>query len=139
MGETVRFGVSIGRNLLKRFDELIAEKGYTNRSESIRDLIRDHIVVHEWEAENQETVGTVTLVYDHETRELTHVLTSLQHRYHPVITSALHIHLDEHNCLEVLVIKDRVKRIKEIADKLISVRGVKYGKLTMATSGKELF
>lgn len=139
MAETIRFGVSINRYLLESFDQLIDKKGYANRSEAIRDLIRDHIVEHEWEAENRETVGTVTLVYDHETRELTHVLTGLQHQYYPAIISTLHIHLDEHNCLEVLVIKDKVRRIKEIADRLISVRGVKYGKLTMATSGKELF
>jgi len=94
-------------------------------------------VAQEWE-EDRETVGTVTLVYDHELRELTRVLTRLQHLYHPAIISSLHVHLDEHNCLEVLVIRDKAKRIREIADRLTSVRGVKYGALTMATSGRGL-
>ncbi len=138
MGEIVRFGVSIGEKLLKRFDELSDEKGYTNRSEAIRDLIRDHIVEHEWEVENRETVGVVTTVYDHATRELSTRLTDLQHKHHHEIISTLHVHLDEHNCLEVSVIKGKASAIKEIANRLISTKGVIHGKLVIATSGKEL-
>jgi len=137
MKGVVRFGVSLPGELLEDFDRLIARKGYKTRSEAIRDLIREHLVAQEWE-EDRETVGTVTLVYDHELRELTRVLTRLQHLYHPAIISSLHVHLDEHNCLEVLVIRDKAKRIREIADRLTSVRGVKYGALTMATSGRGL-
>lgn len=133
----VRFGVSIPGELLEKFDELIARKGYRSRSEAIRDLIRENLVEREWE-EDRETIGTVTLVYDHHLRELPQVLTHIQHLYHPAVISSLHVHLDEHNCLEVLVIRDKAKRIKEIADRLTSVRGVKYGALTMATSGREL-
>ncbi len=134
----VRFGVSLSPKLLKDFDKLIGKKGYTNRSEAIRDLIRDSLVQAEWEAGDKETVGTVTLLYNHHARELTHVLTDLQHRHHQSIVSTTHIHLDEHNCLEVLVVKGKARDIKKIADKLISTRGVKHGKLAIATTGKEL-
>ena len=137
MSEIIRFGVSIGERLLKRFDELSDEKGYTNRSEAIRDLIRDHIVEHEWEVENKETVGVVTTVYSHETRELSTKLTDLLHKHHHEIISTLHVHLDEHNCFEVSVIKGKASAIKEIANRLISTKGVFHGKLVIATSGKE--
>jgi CopG family nickel-responsive transcriptional regulator len=134
----IRFGVSLSSKLLKDFDGLISRKGYTNRSEALRDLIRDSLVQAEWEAGNKETVGAITLVYNHHTRELTHVLTDLQHQYHQNIISTTHVHLDEHNCLEVLVVKGRARDIKQIADRLIGTRGVKHGKLAMATTGKEL-
>ena len=94
-----RFGISIEDPLLKRFDKLIKRKGYSNRSEAVRDLIRDSLVMEEWESSTAETVGTITIVYSHETRELTDTLTDLQHYYHNSIISARHIHLDEHNCL----------------------------------------
>lgn len=138
MGEVIRFGVSIDERLLKRFDRLTSRKGYANRSEAIRDLIRDHLVEEEWDKEDKETVGTISLVYNHKIRELTNILIDLQHHYCLEIISTMHIHLDEHNCLEVLIVKGKAKRIREIADKLISTKGVKYGRLTAATSGKEL-
>lgn len=134
----VRFGISLDEALLLRFDRLIARKGYANRSEAIRDLIRDSLVMEEWESSTAETVGTITIVYSHETRELTDTLTDLQHRYHNSIISAMHIHLDEHNCLEVIVVKGRAKDIKTIADRLIGTKGVKHGKLTATTTGKHL-
>jgi len=133
-----RFGISLDRELLKNFDQLIARKGYTNRSEAIRDLIRDSLVQDEWEGGNKETIGTITIVYAHDTRELTEVLTDLQHHFYTSIISTLHVHLDEHNCLEVLVVKGKGKDIKKIADRLIGTRGVKHGKLTATTTGKEL-
>ncbi len=133
-----RFGISLDRELLKNFDQLIARKGYTNRSEAIRDLIRDSLVQDEWEGGGKETVGTITIVYAHDTRELTEVLTDLQHHFYTSIVSTLHVHLDEHNCLEVLVVKGKGKDIKKIADRLIGTRGVKHGKLTATTTGKEL-
>jgi len=138
MGEVIRFGVSIDEKLLRRFNKLISHKGYTNRSEAIRDLIREHLVEEEWDKEDKETVGTINLVYNHETRELADTLIDLQHHYCSEIISTMHIHLDEHNCLEVLIVKGKAKKIREIADKLISTKGVKYGRLTAATSGKEL-
>jgi len=134
----VRFGISLDPILLERFDRLIEKKGYGNRSEAIRDLIRDSLVQAEWESATAETVGTVTLVYSHETRELTDTLTDLQHLYLRAIISAMHVHLDEHNCLEVIVLKGRAKDVKAIADRLIGTKGVKHGKLTVTTTGKHL-
>jgi CopG family nickel-responsive transcriptional regulator len=138
MGGITRFGVSIDGTLLKTFDRLIAQKGYENRSEALRDLIRDNLVREEWEAGNQETVGTIALVYNHHTRELTRVLTDLQHRFYKTILSTTHVHLDEHNCLEVLILKGKGKDIKNISDRLIGTRGVKHGKLSLTTTGKNL-
>ena len=136
--EIVRFGVSMEKSLLKSFDELILRKGYTNRSEAVRDLIRDRLVEEEWRGGEKEMIGTITLVYNHHTRGLSDTLTDLQHHFHDLIISTMHLHLDEENCLEVLAVKGRADKIKAIADKLISVRGVKHGKLTMTTTGKEL-
>jgi CopG family nickel-responsive transcriptional regulator len=137
MAELARFGVSVSSDLLEKFDGLIESKGYVNRSEAIRDLMRDYLVEHEWE-EDAETMGAVTIVYDHHVRELTESLTSLQHRYFFSIISSMHVHIDEHNCLEVVVIKGKGSIVKEIADKLISTKGVKHGKLTMTTTGSSL-
>jgi len=136
--EIVRFGVSMEKSLLKSFDELISRKGYTNRSEAVRDLIRDRLVEEEWRGGEKEMIGTITLVYNHHTRGLSDTLTDLQHHFHELIISTMHLHLDEENCLEVLAVKGRADKIKAVADKLISVRGVKHGKLTMTTTGKEL-
>lgn len=133
-----RFGVSIENPLLERFDKLLKQKRYANRSEAIRDLIRDSLVTDEWESSTSETVGTITIVYSHETRELTDVLTDLQHHYHDSIISTMHIHLDAHNCLEAIVVKGRAKDIKTIADRLIGTKGVKHGKLTVTTTGKSI-
>ncbi len=138
MSGLVRFGVSIDGQLAKKFDSLIAKKGYGSRSEAIRDMIRDSLVDQEWEAESQETVGTITIVYNHHTRELEHALTDMQHKSFHQIISTLHVHLDAHNCLEVLVVKGKSREIKRIADRLIGTRGVKHGKLTMTTTGREL-
>ncbi len=138
MGETVRFGISIDDELLDRFDTLVSEKGYANRSEAIRDLIRDALVEQTWEDGSEETVGTVTLVYNHHVRDLSDRLTEQQHNHHHEIVSALHIHLDAHNCLEVLVVRGKAAVVKKIADELIGVKGVKHGKLVMTTTGSAL-
>ncbi len=138
MSEIIRFGVSIDSQLIKKFDALIGRKGYTTRSEAIRDMIRDSLVEQEWGADDQETVATITLVYNHHTRELDHALTDMQHKSFHQIISALHVHLDAHNCLEVLVVKGKSSEIRKIADRLIGTRGVKHGKLTTTTTGKEL-
>jgi CopG family nickel-responsive transcriptional regulator len=133
-----RFGVSIEDGLLDRFDRLIEEKGYGNRSEAIRDLIRDLLVSEQWEAGTEETAGTITLVYSHDTRELTDTLTDIQHRHHGAILSTMHIHLDGHNCLEVLIVKGGSREIKKVADRLIGTKGVIHGKLTLTTTGKDI-
>jgi len=138
MGEVVRFGVSLDEGLLEKFDQLIARKGYTNRSEAIRDLIRDSLVQAEWEVGVGETIGTITIVYSHHTREISDTLAHLQHQYYRSIVSTTHIHLDEHNCLEVLIVRGKGGEIEEISDRLIGARGVKHGKLSLTTTGKDL-
>lgn len=138
MSGVVRFGVSIDSQLMKKFDALISQKGYENRSEAIRDLIRDRLVEEQWQAGDEETVGTITIVYNHHTRELEFALTEMQHQSFDRIISTLHVHLDPHNCLEVLVVKGKSREIRKIADRLIGTRGVKHGKLTMTTTGKGL-
>ena len=137
--KAIRFGVSADGRLLEKFDEMIAEKSYANRSEAIRDLIRDQLVEFAWTQRNEEVVGTLTLVYNHESQELADKLTKLQHHYHSSIISTLHVHLDAHNCLEVLVMKGKSKELKNLSDRLIGAKGVKHGKLTMSTTGKELY
>ncbi len=134
----VRFGISLDPMLLERFDRRIEKKGYANRSEAIRDLIRDSLVTEEWESAAAEAVGTVTLVYSHETRELTDTLTDLQHLYLRTIIASMHVHLDEHNCLEVIILKGKAKDVKAIADRLVGTKGVKHGKLSVTTTGKHL-
>lgn len=138
MEELVRFGVSINPQLLEQFDRVIKAQGYPSRSEALRDLIRDHLVEQEWQEETKEVVGTVTLVYDHHTSNLTSLLNELQHDYHPLVLATLHIHLDHHNCLEVLVVKGPAQQAREVAERLISMKGVKHGKLTITSTGKEL-
>ncbi|MDD2628832.1 MAG: nickel-responsive transcriptional regulator NikR [Limnochordia bacterium] len=129
-GELSRFGVSVDSNLLAKFDQLITNQGYTNRSEAIRDMMRDYLADHGKEEKGVMIVGTLTLLYDHHVRELSDRLTDLQHHYHQNIISTLHVHLDQSLCLEVLILKGKDQDIEKIAGKLISTRGVKYGKLT---------
>ncbi len=133
-----RFGISLESPLLKKFDRLITKKGYASRSEAIRDLIRDSLVTEEWKSDNTETVGTITLVYSHDTRELNDILNDIQHHYHQLVISTTHIHLDGHNCLEVIIVKGKSEDIKVVADRLIGTKGVKHGKLTATTTGKLL-
>ena len=139
MSEVVRFGISIDEGLLEKFDQHIDGKGYSNRSEAVRDLIRNALVDEQWAREDQgEMVGTVSLVYDHHTRELSDKLTEHQHSHHRNIISALHVHLDAHHCLEVVVIKGKAKEIRRLADGLIGTKGVKHGRLMTTTTGKGL-
>jgi len=138
MADLVRFGVSIPDDLLEKFDVLISQKGYTNRSEAIRDLIRDRLVEDQWSESEHEVVGTVTVVYNHEQSELAQKLTEIQHRNHDLIISGVHVHLDHHNCLEVLIMRGPSDEVKKTGELLASTRGVKHGKITMTTTGKEL-
>src|SRR6476660_5081697 len=133
-----RIGVAIDSQLLEKFDQLINKRGYTNRSEAFRDLIRDELVQKSWESPESNVVGTVTLVYDHHVRLLNERLTELQHEFHRAILSTLHIQLDHDNCLEVLVVRGKAAVVQKIADSLISTKGVKHGRLTLTTSGAEL-
>jgi CopG family nickel-responsive transcriptional regulator len=138
MAQIVRFGVSIDENLLERFDELLGRKGYVNRSEAVRDFIRNAIVEDQWSRSDEEIVGTVTLVYDHHTRDLSDKLTEQQHEYHNAIVSVLHVHLDAHHCLEVLVVRGSAGHVRKLADELIGTKGVKHGKLVTSTTGRDL-
>ncbi|WP_020674935.1 nickel-responsive transcriptional regulator NikR [Geopsychrobacter electrodiphilus] len=138
MADLTRFGISIDARLLEQFDQLIDSKGYSNRSEAIRDLIRGTLVEQEWGDMTRETVATVTLVYDHHTRDLADKLTEHQHSHHREILSTLHIHLDAHHCLEVVAIKGQANQVKRIADELIGTKGVKHGKLVATTTGQDL-
>jgi CopG family transcriptional regulator, nickel-responsive regulator len=140
MGKTIRFGISLDEKLLASYDRHIEAKGYMNRSEAIRDLIRSALVEEKWETgdTNAEMVGTVTLVYNHHVRDLSDKLTEHQHTHHDRVISALHVHLDAHNCLEVLVVRGPLEEVKRIANELIGVKGVKHGRLVMTTSGQEL-
>jgi len=134
MAGLTRFGVSIPDSLLGDFDRLISQ----NRSEAIRDLIRDSLVTEEWREGKKEMVGTISLVYNHHTRELSRILTRLQHDHYRTILSTLHIHMDVHNCLEVLVVKGKGEEIKKIGDRLIGTKGVKHGRLSLTSTGKNL-
>ena len=133
-----RIGVAIDADLLDRFDRLIEQRGYTNRSEAFRDLIRDELVAQAWESPESLVVGTVTLVYNHHVRLLNEKLTNIQHDFHHSILSTLHVHLDHDHCLEVLVVRGKSAEVKKVADVLISTKGVKHGRLTITTSGAEL-
>jgi CopG family nickel-responsive transcriptional regulator len=137
MSEIVRFGVSLEKELLKKFDRLIKEKKYPNRSEAIRDLIRENLVKKEW-IEGKEVAGAITLVFDHHKRELVNTLTDIQHDFHQLIISSQHIHLDHDNCLEIIVVRGKPIEVRGLADKLKSTKGVKYGSLSIATTGKGL-
>lgn len=138
MENLIRFGVSIEPNLLKEFDKFISDKSYKNRSEAIRDLIRNNLIEKDCEDGNKEAVGTITIVYDHHKWKLTDTLTNIQHKNHASIISTLHVHLDHDNCLEILVVKGKGKEIKKISDQLISTKGVKHGKLIVTASGNDL-
>jgi len=138
MGGLSRIGVAIDSDLLDKFDRLIAQRGYTNRSEAFRDMIRDELVEKAWESPESQVVGTVTLVYDHHVRLLSEKLTDIQHDFHRSILSTLHVHLDHDHCLEVLVVRGRAADVRGVADALISAKGVKHGRLTITTSGADL-
>jgi len=129
-----RFGVSLAEDLLRSFDRSIVELGYANRSEAIRDLIRDHLIQKKVSKGNEEIIGVVSLVYDHRTHRLGDLLADMQHKAKVVINASLHIHLDEHNCLEVIVIRGIVEKVHEVAGKLIATKGVQNGKLVTTTA-----
>lgn len=138
MSELERIGVAIPADLLNKFDKLIEKRGYTNRSEAFRDLARAELVQETSEAPDAKVVGTVTLVYNHHVRMLGEKLNSIQHDFHHVVLSTLHVHLDHDNCLEVIVLRGRSAEVKQLAGTLIGARGVKHGRLTITTSGSDL-
>ncbi len=135
-----RIGVSLEDELLAQFDRLIAERGYENRSEAIRDLIRDALVQRAWQESNEkeERVAVVALVYDHDSSSLAQKLAHIQHDNHKAVVSTLHVHMDAHNCLEVLVLRGSAREVVEMGYGLASMKGVKYGKFLPATTGRGL-
>ncbi len=133
----IRFGVSLPQTLIQRFDQLIKQKQYPNRSEAIRDLIRKMLIEEEI-VQDQEVIGVLHLLYDHHKRELSDRLTDIQHDHHDLIISSTHVHLDHDNCLEVILMKGRAGQIRTIADKLIAIKGVKNGQLYLTSQGSNL-
>jgi len=134
MGEIVRFGVSLESDLLEEFDSLIGRLGYRSRSDAIRHLIRNRLVAEDCEKPDEEIIGVLGLVFDHEVRELTETLTSIQHSHTKLIVSSSHIHLDAHNCLEVIIMRGRSALVRKVADELINTRSVKHGDLITTTT-----
>jgi len=137
MDKLSRFGVSIGRDLLRRFDALVAERGYASRSEAFRDLIRGSLVEEEWR-KGSEVAGAITVVYDHHKKDLVNRLTDLQHDAHDLIVSTQHIHLDHDHCLEIIAVRGPAPEVRRLADALRSVKGVLQGTVNMASTGKKL-
>jgi CopG family transcriptional regulator, nickel-responsive regulator len=138
MTKITRFGVSLETTLLDKFDRLNEESGHKNRSEALRSLIREKLVAEEWRDSDHETVGVFSIIYSHHVRELNKILTDLQHRHREAIVSSTHIHIDEHNCLEVIILKGKADAIKKITSGIAGTRGVKHGKLIMTSTGLEL-
>ncbi|NOX96612.1 MAG: nickel-responsive transcriptional regulator NikR [Nitrospirae bacterium] len=137
MSQVVRFGVSLEKELLARFDNLIEDKDYPNRSEAIRDLIRETLVKKEW-TKGREVAGAITLVYNHHKRELVNKLMDIQHDFHQLIISTQHIHLDHSNCLEIVVVRGKPGEVEGLFQKMRAMKEVKHGSLTMATTGKSI-
>jgi len=129
-----RFGVSIEPELLKKFDKIIKKEGYTNRSEKIRGVIRKNLINQETTDPDSEAIGTLTMIYNHHTSNLTNKLLDLQHEHHNEILTTTHVHIDNYNCLEVLVLKGKTGRIKKLAEKIITLKGIKHGELVITKS-----
>jgi len=138
MGELSRIGIALDSELLERFDRSIAQRGYTNRSEAFRDLIRDRLVGEQTAIPDAIVVGTVTLIYDHHAHGVTEKLTEIQHAHHQLIVSTSHAHLDHDSCLEVLIVHGKSSQIEQLADRLIGLKGVQHGRLVMTAPQRTL-
>ena len=137
LSDVKRFGVSINEDLLEKFDRMIEDQGYENRSEAIRDMIRNRIVEQEWE-EDEEVMGVITLLYNHHQHHLSDKLTHLQHEFHQLVISTTHLHVDADNCLELIAVQGHGKEVRHLANKLMSTKGVIHGKLLATSTGAEL-
>ncbi len=138
MDKVERFGVSMPEKLVKDFDAAIGAKGYKNRSEAIRDIVRNYLVEEDWSKKDCEVVGTLTIVYDHHKSDLQHEINHVQHEHTDCVVCSQHVHMDKHNCLETIVLKGMASDVQRIADSLISTRGVKHGRLICTTTGSDL-
>ncbi len=126
----VRFGVSLEKDLLEALDNYADKKGFPNRSQAIRHLVSENTVREKWD-QSQEVAGAITIVYDHHKRNILNTLTDIQHDYHDMILSNLHFHIDHHNCMEIIAVKGKAGILRELADKIISTKGIVHGALTM--------
>ncbi|MDD3726523.1 MAG: nickel-responsive transcriptional regulator NikR [Candidatus Ratteibacteria bacterium] len=138
MEKLIRFGVSMEEKLLEAFDRYIKRDGYKNRSEAIRDIIRKEFVEEEWEQKDITVAGCILLVYDHNKRDIVRKIMDIQHNYHKAIISTQHIHMDHHNCLEIVVIKGKVEVIRKLYGLMKVLKGVKYSALSKASTGKKI-
>jgi len=132
-----RFSLSMPGNLVGQLDAMCDAKGYGSRSQAVADMVRDALVEHRAQSGSRVIAGTITLVYDHHKRDIQQRLTRIQHDHGPLVISTLHVHLDHHNCMEVLAVRGAVKTVRTLADRLIAVKGIKHGKLTVTTTGAE--
>ncbi|MCM8784820.1 MAG: nickel-responsive transcriptional regulator NikR [Candidatus Omnitrophica bacterium] len=137
MGKLKRFGVSMEKSLLEKFDNFIKKQKYKNRSEAIRDIIREKFVEQEWE-KGKNVTGCIVIVYEHDVREIVDKIIDIQHKFSSHIISSQHIHMNEENCMEIIAVKGEVEKIKELYFSLKSLKGVKYSKITKATTGKKI-
>ncbi|MCD4703069.1 MAG: nickel-responsive transcriptional regulator NikR [Methanosarcinaceae archaeon] len=137
--ELMRIGVSLPDNLLTKFDSIIKERGYSSRSEGIRDAIRSYITYYEWMGDIRgRRVGTITLIYDHTKRGLSNAIADAQHEYTSLIKSSIHLHMDHQNCLEVIILDGEAEDIRKLDEKLMSLKGVKFVKLNTAPPAEKL-
>jgi CopG family nickel-responsive transcriptional regulator len=137
MSDLYRFGVSLEKDLIDEFDKHILDRNYKNRSEAIRDLIRADLVKKEWLCDN-EVAGAITMSYDHHKRDLVNKLMDIQHDFQKLVISSQHIHIDHHNCLEILAVRGKAKDVEKLAGMLKSQVGVKHVALSMSTTGSAL-
>jgi len=137
MSDLFRFGVSLDKALLDKFDRYIRERNYSNRSEAFRDLIRQELIKKEWD-EGDDVAGAITLIYDHHRRDLLGKITDMQHDYQKIIISTQHIHLDHDNCLEIVAVRGQPREVTTLADMMKSIKGVKHCTLSMSSTGKHI-
>ncbi|MFO7898370.1 MAG: nickel-responsive transcriptional regulator NikR [Planctomycetota bacterium] len=138
MSQVTRFGVSMDEELLAKFDALAKRRGAANRSEAIRDLIRDALVEEGWQSGKGEAMAAVVIVYDHHSREINRRLNHIQHERTDAVVSSLHIHMDEHRCMEIIVLRGERGLLNQLAYRIIGTRGVIHGRMVTSTTGKEL-
>ncbi|OPY71597.1 MAG: putative nickel-responsive regulator [Syntrophorhabdus sp. PtaU1.Bin058] len=137
MSDLTRFGVSLEKTLLDKFDRFIKERNYTNRSEAFRDMIRQELIKKEW-VEGDDVAGAITLIYDHHRKDLLNKITDIQHNFQKLIISTQHIHLDHHNCLEIIAVRGNPSEVQRLMGLMKAIKGVKHGTLSMSSTGKEI-
>ena len=139
MNRVVRYSVSMDERLLNKFDTMIKNKGYANRSEAIRDLIRNSFVEEEWGRPTEKVAATVTMIYNHHTSDISERLTHVQHHHSDIVVATTHIHLDNDNCLEVVILRGKCQDVRLLSEQLIATKGIKHGKAVFTTEGKDLW